>query len=343
MAKAERPAVSMREVAEHAGVSTMTVSRMLNGSAHVRAATRRRVEAAIAELNYRPNAIARALARGRTRQIGLLIHSYSQFGPMRVLESMCSAARAAGYAALISTVGSGQPEEFSEALESITDACVDGVAIIAPVASAHEALGALALPSATVVLGGPSTMSRGGTAATPHAQVSIDQRLGATLAVRHLVDRGHRVIAHVAGPDNWFDAVHRREAWEQELQRTGLPCSPSVQGDWSAQSGFDAARQLVEIPGLTAVFTANDQMALGVIGGLAALGYRVPEDVSVIGFDDQPEAAHFLPPLTTVRQDFEALGRLGMNKILAALGERDPVDEERVIPKLVQRGSVRSI
>lgn len=167
---------------------------------------------------------------------------------------------------------------------------------------------------------------------------SVDQRAGASMAMAHLLDLGHRNILHLAGPLDWFDARARAEAWRGALLEAGLPIVEPAKGDWSSDSGY-AFGSTLELGDATAIFAGNDQMALGLIHGFMERGIRVPEDVSVVGFDDMPDARHFLPPLTTVRQDFAALGHLVIRELLAAIQGRTVEDRELIEPELLIRSS----
>jgi DNA-binding LacI/PurR family transcriptional regulator len=167
----------------------------------------------------------------------------------------------------------------------------------------------------------------------------VDQKRGAELAVRHLVDQGHRRIGHLAGPQDWIDGVARAQGWSAALRVAGLEDDLLVVGDWSAGSGYDIGRKLADERTATALFVGNDQMALGVLRAFNEAGVRVPEDVSVVGFDDQPESGYFTPPLTTVRQDFEELGRRCMDLMLGGIEDGNNVGTIVVEPELVVRRS----
>ena len=172
--------------------------------------------------------------------------------------------------------------------------------------------------------------------------VAVDQYAGAVLAVDHLVQLGHRSIAHLTGPVDWFDALGRVQGWRGALEGAGLPVAPVLVGDWTSDCGYEFGRSH-DFGDATAVFAANDQMALGLIHGLAERGLRVPDDISVVGFDDVPEAAHYQPPLTTVRQDFPELGRRCVARLLGLIGEAEPHRGGDAAPEvrteLVPRGS----
>lgn len=332
----------MREVARLAGVSHMTVSRVLNNSPSLRPETRQRVEDTIAKLGYKPNTLARSLAVGRSRQIGLLIHAYSEYGPMSMLRSMYAAARDSGYVPISYMIEEGNTQELEEGLDVLVSRRADGVALITPRSAALDFLKTADLPTASLLITSAPAENLEGCDAT---RVCIDQVAGGRLAVKHLIQRGHQVIAHLAGPQDWFDAQARLLAWNQCMDEAGLVKPPVVFGDWSADSGYAAADAISQIPGVTAVFAANDQMALGLMHGLLNRGYRIPHDISIIGFDGQPDSEHFYPPLTTVKQDFDALGELGMKTLLEKLADDEP-DEKRpmaVEPRLIVRSSVRSL
>lgn len=171
--------------------------------------------------------------------------------------------------------------------------------------------------------------------------VGVDQRAGAGLATQHLIDLGHRRIAHLSGPRSWYQARQRRQGWRQTLTRAGLPAPVPLIGDWSAASGYRLGQQLAADDELTAVFAANDQMAIGLIRALVEAGRRIPEEVSIVGFDDIPEAGFLSPPLTTVRQDFQGLGQEAMRMVLGSL-KGDDVSSCLVAPQLVARDSTSS-
>ncbi len=334
-------APSMRDVAKRAGVSHQTVSRVINDSPNIRSDTRDRVLMAIDELGYRPNGLARALAHGRSRRIGLLMESSSHYGPMNMLRGVELAARRAGYAA--TTFGVTSPDEFEEGIDFLRDQRVDALAIIAPKQESLESLARVRLPAACVLVGSlvPDVDATGPAIGLP--RVGVDQAFGARLAVEHLIAAGHRTIAHLAGPADWFDAQVRRNQWRRTLEAAGLEVPPVVEGDWRPGSGYEATDAVLAVPGVTAVFAANDQMALGLIHGLSDRGLMVPGDLSVVGFDDIPESAHFRPPLTTVHQDFQAVGEAAVGLLLHHLGESELVTPQQIVPDLVVRESTAAL
>lgn len=321
---------SIYDVARLAGVSHTTVSRVLNDHPRTRESTRRRVLAAIEETSYTPSLIARALATQRTMRIGVLVDSPVEHGPNTTLRAFEAAARRAGYAISQFSVTDDEHAGMHDAVTDLVMQGVDGLCVIAPRESSLDILRRQAPDLPAVVI---SSEPQDGLRAA-----GIDQREGAMRAVSHLIDLGHRRILHLAGPDSWFDARARRQGWQDALHAAGLDILPAAEGDWTSDAGYAFGR-LWEPGGATAVFAANDQMALGVIRGLSEQGLRVPDDVSVVGFDDLPDAKHFLPPLTTVRQDFAELGSLAVQLLLGAV-ERDIGIARAVIePRLIVRGS----
>jgi DNA-binding LacI/PurR family transcriptional regulator len=324
---------SMQDVAQLAGVSHQTVSRVLNGRANVRGQTRSRVLAAVAQLGYRPNTVARALATGRTRVVGVVTLDTTLFGPASTLHAIDRAARDAGYFLSVTQLNSIAREPVRAALERMADQGVEGVIVIAPMTSAHEALHRLPRGLPVVAVEGDPDADI--------AVVAVDQVAGARLATDHLLGAGHRTVWHVAGPADWLEARARAAGWRAALTEAGAEVPPPLAGDWSPASGFEAGRILARLPEADAVFVANDQMALGVLRALHEHGRRVPADVSVVGFDDISEAAYFTPPLTTVRQDFAAVGRISLELLVEQLHTGDQVSRRRVVvpPSLVVRRS----
>jgi DNA-binding LacI/PurR family transcriptional regulator len=323
--------VVMADVAVAAGVSHMTVSRVLNGTARVSPATRARVEEALRALGYRPNAAARALATGRSGQLSVVFFDTTLFGPASALFAIEQAARREGYSVSIISLPRIDPDTMRDAVATLRSQAVDGTIIVAPHTTAAEAVREVPDDLPAVVVAGAQS------AGLP--VVAIDQETGARLATEHLLQLGHRTVWHVAGPGNWVDARARARGWRKTLQRAGVPVPPPLVGDWSARSGYEAGVQLAADPDVTAIFVANDHMALGVLRALALAGRRVPEDVSVVGFDDVPESPYYPPALTTVRQDFEVVGVRAVAALLARINGTDPAPRELLAPDLIIRES----
>jgi DNA-binding LacI/PurR family transcriptional regulator len=326
-----RPAV-MFDVARLAGVSHQTVSRVVNGSTQVRPETRDKVLAAMEKLDYRPNPVARALVTGRSRTLGLVTFDTALYGPASTLVGFERAAHAAGYFVSIVSLESLDRAEVERAVARLHDMGVDGIIVIAPHVATTNALWNLpaALPVVAVEVGPENDVP----------VVAVDQYQGARLATEHLLALGHRTVHHVAGPPDWIEAQRRIDGWRDALDAAGAPGPTPLRGDWSPRSGYEIALQLLEAGDLTAVFVANDQMALGLLRALHEHGRDVPSDVSVVGFDDIPEAEFFSPPLTTIRQDFAEMGRRGLRLLLAQIdGQVDVARQETVPAIMVQRSS----
>lgn len=302
----------MADVAKLAGVSHQTVSRVLNGAPHVRPDTRERVLAAIRELDYRPNSAARALVTRRSQTLGVVSFDSTLYGPASMLDGIERAARTAGYFVSVASLRSLDTRSVQEAVDRLRDQGVEGVVVIAPQTSAVSAVARLS-SSVPVVAVGSSTQSR-----VP--VVSVNNRSGAEVATRHLLDLGHHTVHHLAGPTGWLESRDRQEGWRRTLEAAGAPVPHVESGDWSARSGYEAGLRIAGLSEVTAVFCANDHMALGLLRALHEVGRSIPRDISVIGFDNIPEAAYFTPPLTTVRQDFGELGRRALELLVEELG-----------------------
>jgi DNA-binding LacI/PurR family transcriptional regulator len=323
----------MTDVARLAGVSHQTVSRVLNGHPNVKEQTRLRVRAAIAELGYRPNRAARALVTGRSQLIGIVALNSTLYGPSSLLAAFEQAAAEAGFAVSVGSVGRLDRESIAGAVDRHLDQRVAGLVVIAPVASAGEALEDMPSGIPLVTIDGDPRRA--------HALVTVDQVAGARAATRHLLAAGHRTVWHVSGPADWYDAAGRVEGWRQALEEAGAEVPPLIPADWSAAAGYSAGQMLARMPEVTAVFAANDHLALGLLRALSERGRRVPRDLSVVGFDDVPEAAFFIPPLTTVRPAFDAVAQAGLDLLLAQMAdEGDPDNRIVIAPSLVSRESV---
>jgi DNA-binding LacI/PurR family transcriptional regulator len=334
-------ALGLSDVAARAGVSHQTVSRVVNGHPNVAPSTRARVQQAIAELGYRPNAAARALVTGSTRTLGLVTSHINQYGPAQTLLGLEKAARAAGYSLSVAVLDEDSELAMREAVDRFVAQSVDAVIALSTYGQAVEALRRFESPVPLI------TVQVGRDDSRP--TVGVDQEVGGALATRHLLELGHRTVHHVTGPPDSMEARGRLLGWRSELLAAGAPVPAVICGDWWPPSGHDAGRELVELmrgarggPEVTAVFVANDQMALGLLNALHEAGVSVPGEVSVVGFDDVPEARYFTPPLTTVRQDFAELGRRGVQLVLARLRGEVAVAEP-VLPHLVVRATTSGV
>ncbi|WP_324649894.1 LacI family DNA-binding transcriptional regulator [Georgenia sp. H159] len=322
----------MADVAARAGVSHQTVSRVLNSPMLVRPETRDRVLRSIAELGYRRNMSARALATNRSQLIGVVTPGVTLFGPSHATAAIQSAARAAGYASVTAAIEDATASPH-DVLNFFLDLGVDGIIVVAPtVETADAALGlAGSLPVVMIAAALP--------APGPLHLVTIDHHQGARDATAHLIGLGHEHIAHVAGPANWFDARARVEGWRAELLDAGLRVPDIVTGGWDASQGYSAGRRLLarhEVP--TAVFAANDHLALGLMRAFAEARARIPDDIAVVGYDDVAGSDFYGPPLTTVRQPFAAVGTHAIETLVAVLAGEDPAPTSSR-PELVVRAS----
>jgi DNA-binding LacI/PurR family transcriptional regulator len=264
------------------------------------------------ELQYRPNRAARALVKGRSRTIGVLSASSSEYGPASSIAAIQDAARAEGYYVSTANLNSVDRESIADAINHLMYLAVEGIVVIAPQVRVFDALEEMSLDVPLVTL--QSTGRLGGRA------LSVDQIAGARLATRHLIELGHRHIYHLAGPQDWIEAEARMRGFLEEMGAMDVPTTAPILGDWTADFGFFAGRELLRMRDFTAIFSSNDQMALGLMHAIREAGLDVPRDISIVGFDDIPEAAHFWPPLTTVRQDFPELGRRCIELLLGDLG-----------------------
>jgi DNA-binding LacI/PurR family transcriptional regulator len=326
-------APSIRDVARVAGVSHQTVSRVLNDHISIRAETRERVLAAMAELQYRPSAAARALSTSRSNTIGVLSSVRDQYGPARSIQAVEDAARARGRRVTTASVRGGDEDDIRDAVRHLLDQDIEGLVVVAPQVRVFELIAELA-PQVPYV-----TLRSTPDDAAPDA-LTVDEIAGSRLAAAHLLDLGHRDIRHLAGPKDWTEADARMQGFLLELSDRDMPVLVPVLGDWTAEFGYRAGLELLRRRDATAYFCANDQMALGLLHAARDLGLDVPRDVSVVGYDDVPEAAHLSPPLTTVRIDFADLGRRCLIALVGDEGQDGPQDMTPAArPQLIVRGS----
>jgi DNA-binding LacI/PurR family transcriptional regulator len=331
-----RPPV-IADVARRAGVSVPTVSRVLTGAARVSEEKRRRVELAIAELGYRPSGTARALKLGLARTVAVLAGNTSRHGYAVTLEGIEEGARAAGHAVLISVVEDAEPQTIAAAMEPVLAQPLAGVVVLTFDPPGVAALAALPRDLPVVAVAGAR--------ATGIAQVVIDEDAGAAELTRHLLSAGHDTVHHVSVPPSRRREDGRTRGWRRALREAGAPIPPVVAATWDPSSGVVIGRELADRPDVTAVFCGNDEIAMGVIRGLAERGRSVPDDVSVAGFDDHPLARLWSPPLTTVCQDFTRLGQEAfalLGRQIDAVQNRAPRPAPRHVrhaAPLVVRGS----
>lgn len=291
---------SIADVARLAGVSAQTVSRVSTGAQNVRPETKERVLKAMAQLGYTPNQAARALRDGRFKTIGVITQQVSRTGEALIAASIVEAAAEKGYSINLFQVAHPETEELTQAGRRLSQQSVDGLIII-QAGQAQPA--ALNLPANMPVVASDSAFI------DIYPSVVHNQEHGVNEAMRHLLDLGHQRIAHITGPSDSRSARMRRAAWRRSLEEAGYPAPDPYLGDWSAKSGYHAGKSIAEDPEVTAVFCANDEIAFGLMRAFHDAGRRVPDDVSVVGFDGIELSEFSAPALTTVRQDFHSVGR----------------------------------
>lgn len=325
-----RPPV-MADVARLAGVSHQTVSRVLNDHPNVRPHTREKVLEAIRQLAYRPNAAARALVTRRTHTLGVIGVDSPLYGPAMMLNGIERAAQH-GYFVLIASLPALDRRSMLDTVDRFLGHAVEGVIVIAPQTSAVAALSHVPADLPLVAVGCRTR--------APLTSIAVDNAGGAAQATRYLLGLGHVTVYHVAGPSSWLDARERLAGWRAALAEAGAQEPEVISGDWSARSGYEIGQRLGGMSEVTAVFCANDNMALGLVRAMTERGRRVPEEVSVVGFDDVPDAGYFLPPLTTVRQDFGELGRRALSALVQRISSGPGAGSHLAVPaELVTRAS----
>lgn len=328
-----RRAPTIYDVAKLARVSHQTVSRLLKGYEGIRPETRERVERALEELDYRPNLTARSLATSRSHRIGALTHEIEQVGPAKILQGASRGARDAGYLLDIVSFDPGNDADIQRALRIADSRDLAGIIAFG---STDRVLDAFSTAGFSVpwFIAGEDDDSVGEHELTRNGQ-------GVAMLIDHLADLGHTRLLQIAGPGAWISARNRLFAFESATRARGLTEVGRAHGDWSPASGYRAALELPLDRGATALVVANDQMALGAMRALAERGLSVPADMSVVGFDDIPEAPYFPAPLTTVGLDFDLQGRIAFGQILTLI-DGSTASGQRVDPRFAAELVVRS-
>jgi DNA-binding LacI/PurR family transcriptional regulator len=323
------------DVAKLSGVSHQTVSRVLNNHSSVKADTREKVEKAISELNYRPNQAARQLVTSQSRIIGILIAGSELYGPWAILNAMEREARVEGYSVISISILPDSPESWKSGIEQLRNLNIDGVIAIAlPSAIIKEV--EKSLNTATIVIVDAEPSKKFDT-------VNIDNYQGGKLATEHLIELGHRNILHITGPLPGYEGKMRQAGYEDAMKSASLK-SEVIQGDWSIEKGYEIGCEIASRKKLpTAIFAANDHQALGVMKALAEKKIKVPTDISVIGFDDIPESGFLNPSLSTVRQNFDELGNLAINRTLLQLKSPTKPESFKIPSELIVRESSRRL
>lgn len=323
---------SIVDVARVAHVSHQTVSRVINKKPNVKDSTRLRVESAMEEIGFRPNGAARALVTGQSSIIAVLSYDTTLFGPASMLHAVQHAAREMGYTVTLISLKSINPVSVIAGLEEIANLRAEGVVIIAPQGVGQEVLQNIPRNLSAVFIEGGEV--------TSIPSVEVDHLQGAILATRHLMDLGHTNIAHISGPSEWFAAELRKVGWQQALNQGKLKAGICIEGDWSPKSGYLAAKQILKDKSVTAIFSGNDDMAIGAYRAIAELGLSVPGDVSIVGFDDVHLCPFLCPALTSVRQDFDQLGHAAVGSLVSMINKGKPLIHKRLVaPELIERES----
>lgn len=325
--------VIMTDIARLAGVSQKTVSRVVNGSPHVSEEVRARVAAVIEEQRFRPNNAARALASRRSNVIGMVTLGSALYGEAANVIGIERAARANGYSTLFVSTPDGRQESVTSALEQIVERGVDGIILSEPVDDWR--LDPALLQGIPLV-----SIGSGYRLLDNQVVIGYDQLGGARRGTEHLIALGHRRIAHIAGPADFPDSAARQLGWEEAITAAQLGPGPLLHGDWTAASGYAAGQILARDRITTAVFVANDRMAIGVQRAMHEAGRAMPDEMSIVGFDDIPEAEFQMIPLTTLRQDLARTTARAVDELIDILRNRR-MQGQRInyVPELIVRRS----
>ncbi len=331
--------VTMLDVAKACGVSYQTVSRVINDSLDVSAKTRRRVLKAIEALGYHPNQLARSLKTHRSSILEVITFGVETYIPRELIVAMGRAAIAHGYSLMFTDIPQDDPEAEKRLYAHLNSGLCEAAILTAPVESKLFDKISTAPPLLPAI---QIRNKRGSTSPS----VMIDQYYGGQLAAQHLLDLGHRQIAEISGPLNFHEAHTRHTALLDTLQANNLAPVDSVEAaEWMPQHGYLAARRLLDRGvRFSGLIISNDYLALGAMLALREHGLRVPDDISIVGFDDTPESAYYMPPLTTVRQDYEALGYQSIHYLVELINHQETPAHQRVLtPQLIVRQSTRTI
>ncbi len=315
-----RKRVTIKDVAQAAGVSTQTVSRVMNKFSYVSDGTRQRVEMVVKQMGYNPSTLARSLSQQRSYTLGVVTYGLKNIGPSRTINGIADKADELGYMLLMKEFDKSKANSADDVIDALLARQVDGILWLAPeIGDDHawieERRTKVTVPILFLAMQPRDSIS----------SLSTDNFQGAVMAVQHLLDCGRKKIGHISGPLTWWEADERKRGWRETLDAVGLNTSPlcCAEGNWSSASGEQAFVQLLSIfPDIDAVFVANDQMALGVLRETIRRGIRVPEHLAVIGFDNIPESAYFFPSLTTIYQNLQLLGEQAVQSIVEMIEAR---------------------
>jgi LacI family transcriptional regulator len=333
---------TIKQVAKAAGVSTQTVSRVINDRPDVAPETRDRIQQIIAEMDYQPSALARSLIQQRSYTLGVVTAGLKYIGPSRTLNGITNKAEELGYALLLEELPRFDTEDIKPLLQNLLARHVDGIVWAVPQVGDNrrwvdEILADVPVPVIFLTMEPRPGLST----------VSVDNYAGGILATRHLLDQGRRRIGHISGPLDWWEARQRKQAWKDALETAGIPPADAhvIEGNWSSSSGETAFEQLLQsYPELDSVFVANDQMALSVLQTAHRRGRRIPADLAVVGFDNIVESAYFWPSLTTINHNQHEMGCRAVHELVGqveAVHRDESIDPQNITltPELVIRDS----
>ena len=341
-----RKRVTIKDVAQLAGVSTQTVSRVINKLPGVSRKTRQWVELIVGQLSYHPSNLARSLIQQRSYTLGVVTFELKYLGPSQTLNGIAGQADKLGYMLLVKELDDFNTNRVDDVIDSLLAHQVDGIIWVVPEIADNHAWLKARMDKISVPVLFLAMQPRDGI-----SSIATDNFQGAKIAVQHLLACDQKKIGHISGPSNWWEAEERKRGWREALEGAGFDTSERycVAGDWSSASGGDAFVKLIQsFPEMDAVFVANDQMALSVLREALHRGIRIPEQLAVVGFDNIPESAYFYPPLTTIYQDLQLLGEqavLGIVEMIQASQEdRSVMARSRFIqPTLVVRESSKCV
>jgi LacI family transcriptional regulator len=323
---------TIKQVAKMAGVSTQTVSRVINDRPDVSPETRERIQQVIEELDYHPSALARSLIQQRSYTLGVVTAGLKYIGPSRTLNGITNKAEELGYALLLEELPQFDTEDIKPLLQNLLARHVDGIVWAVPEVGDNrrwvdEILNDVPVPVVFLTM-----QPRPGV-----STVSVDNYPGGALATQHLLEQGRRQIGHISGPQDWWEARQRKQAWQHTLKNASIRVADShcTEGNWSSSSGEAAFMQLLQsYPEMDAVFVGNDQMALSVLQVANRRGIRIPHDLAVVGFDNITESAYFWPALTTINHNQHELGCRAVQELVnqvEALHRNEKIEPQNIL------------
>jgi DNA-binding LacI/PurR family transcriptional regulator len=333
---------TIKQVAKAAGVSTQTVSRVINDRPDVSPETRERIRQIIEDLNYQPSALARSLIQQRSFTLGVVSAGLKYLGPSRTLNGITSKAEELNYALLLEELPRFDTEDIQPLIQDLLSHHVDGIVWAVPQVGDNRRWVDEILADVPVPVVFLTMQARAGV-----STVSVDNYAGGVQATRHLLEQGCRHVGHISGPLDWWEARQRKQAWQETLEKAGMKVADNhwSEGNWSSASGELAFEELLQsYPQMDGLFASNDQMALAILNIAHKKGLSIPKDLSVVGFDNFAESAYFWPPLTTVNHNHHELGCRAVQELvrqIEAAHRNEMIEAQTVLlsTELVVRGS----